>query len=112
MFIKGFHKLAVAVVTMTPEEYFQTVGEKDPYMGAVGGAALGALHGLRKGKKGGKGKAGLIGAAAGGAAGATAGHYGGKLLRRYQTGKVHRMAEELKLRSTPARKAYMHHEED
>ena len=111
MFINGFRKLAVAVVTMTPEEYFETVGEKDPYMGAVGGATLGALHGLRKGKKGVKSKAGLIGAAVGGAAGATAGHYGGKLLRHYQTHKVRRMAEELKLRSTPNRKSYQQEEE-
>lgn len=97
---------------MTPEEYFDTVGEKDPLVGAIGGAAAGTLHGLRKGPKGKKGKYGLIGNAVGAAAGGAAGHFAGKALRKYQTHKVHRMSEDLKLRSTPARKAYMSHEED
>lgn len=112
MFLKGFIKTAVAVVTMTPEEYFDTVGEKDKYKGAVGGAALGTAHGLYKGPKGGKGKAGLIRNVAGAAIGGAGGHFGGKVLRHYQTRKVHHLAHDLKLRSTPARNAYQTHEED
>ena len=112
MFSKGFHKFAVAVVTMSPEEYFDTVGEKDPLVGALAGAAAGTAAGLRKGSKGKKSKAGLIGNIAGGIAGGTAGHYAGKALRKYQTRKVRRMSDELKLRSTPNRGSYTRHEED
>lgn len=112
MFLKGFHKTAAAVVTMTPEEYFDTVGEKDKYVGALGGAAAGTLRGLAKSKKGRKGKAGLIGNAVGAAAGGAAGHYGGKVYRHYQTRKVHHLAHDLKLRSTPSRSSYNTHEED
>lgn len=112
MFLKGFRKLATAVVTMSPEEYFETVGEKDPLIGALSGAVAGTVAGLKRGHKGSKSKAGLIGNIAGGAAGGAAGHYAGKAFRKYQTRKVHRLSEDLKLRSTPARASYARHEED
>lgn len=111
MFSIGFRKVAVAVVTMTPEEYFDTVGEKDPLVGTVGGAAAGTLYGLRKGKKGARSKAALIGNLAGGVGGAVVGHYAGKAVRGHQTRKVHRLAHDLKLRSTPNRAAYRSEEE-
>jgi uncharacterized membrane protein YebE (DUF533 family) len=112
MFLKGFNKTAVAIVTMTPEQYFETVGEKDKYVGAVSGAAAGSIRGLVKGKKGHRSKAGLIGNAVGGALGGAAGHYGGKVLRNYQTRKVHHIDHDLKLRTTQPRSAYHTQGED
>ena len=112
MFSNGFRKVAIAVVTMSPEEYYHAVGEKDPLVGALGGAAAGTLAGLKKGPHGKKDKYGLIGNAAGAAAGGVAGHYGGKLLRKYQTHKVHHLSEDLKLRSTPSRSSYSNQGEE
>lgn len=104
MFLKGFLKTAATMVTMTPEEYFEVVREKDPFVGATIGALAGAGHGLWKGKKNNKAQAALIRAALGGSAGAVGGHLGGKVLRHYQANKVHRMADELNLRATPHRR--------
>lgn len=108
-FVKKFEKTAVAVVTMTPEEYFKTVGEKDPLVGALAGGAAGAARGLAKHRTA---KAGLIGAAAGTVAGGAAGYGVGKAYRKYQTNKVHHLSRDLKLRSTPSRSAYRSSDEE
>ena len=101
MFLSGFNKTAATLVTMTPEEYYEVVREKDPFVGATVGSVLGGLAGARKG---GKAKSALIGAAAGGAGGALTGHVIGKAIRKHQAKKVRRMAEELNLKATPGRK--------
>jgi uncharacterized protein YcfJ len=73
MFSQGFKKVAVTVVTMSPDEYYEHVGAKDKYIGALAGNLAGAAAGLAKGQKGQKSKTalmgGLIGTAAGGAGG-------------------------------------------
>lgn len=102
MFIHGFSKLAVAVVTLSPEKYYELVREKDPYVGSLGGAVTGALIGGKKGAHGKKSKAALIGAGVGAATGAVGGHAVGKGLKHYQAKRIKRLAEELHLRATPA----------
>ena len=105
MFLVGFVKTAATLVTMTPEEYYDVVREKDPFVGATVGAVLGGLAGARKGtKKSGKSRSALAGAVAGGALGAVNAHLLGKAVRRHQAKKVRRMAEELNLKATPGRK--------
>ena len=106
MFIKGFTKSASTVVTMTPEEYFEIAREKDPYAGSLAGAAAGAAAGALKGARGRKAEKALIGAALGSVGGAAAGHVVSKAVKKYQSHKVRRMAEELHLRSTPKRADY------
>ena len=106
MFITGFEKTAATIVTMTPEEYYDIVREKDPSQGAVLGALTGAAAGARRGAAGKKHKAALIGAAAGGATGALAGHGVGKVVRGYQTRRVHRLAKELHLKATPGKRQH------
>ncbi len=103
MFTTGLKKIAIAIVTMTPEEYYSHVGEKDPYVGAVVGSLAGAATGAKKKRTA---KAALIGAGLGGASGATIGHLGGKALRSYQASKVRKMTGNLNLRSTPSRSSY------
>lgn len=103
MFTTGLKKIAIAIVTMTPEEYYKHVGEKDPYVGAVVGSLTGAAAGAHKKRSA---KAALIGAGLGGASGATVGHYGGKGLRAYQASRVRKMTGHLNLRSTPSRSSY------
>lgn len=103
MFLKGFAKLATTLVTMTPEEYFEVVREKDPFVGSVLGGVAGGVKGALKGTKKTRHKAALIGTGVGGAAGAAAGYVGGKALRHYQAKKVRRIADELNLRATPQR---------
>lgn len=98
MFLAGFEKVAATLVTMTPEEYYDVVRAKDPFVGATVGGVAGALAGAKKGKSA---KSALIGAAVGAPTGAVAAHLGGKVLKEYQAGKVRRMAEELNLKSTP-----------
>lgn len=102
MFSSGFKKTAATLVTMTPEEYYEVVREKDPFVGATLGAISGAGVGYRKG---GKAKSALIGAAAGGTGGALTAHVLGKAVRKHQAKKVRRMAQELNLKATPGRKA-------
>lgn len=109
MFINGFAKLAVAVVTLSPEKYYDIVREKDPYVGALLGAATGAATGAVKGAKGKKSKAALVGIGAGAASGALGGHVVGKALKKYQSKRIKRLAQELHLRATPAR--YTSHED-
>lgn len=106
MFSQGFQKVAVTVVTMNPEEYYEHVGAKDKYIGALAGNIAGAAAGLAKGKPGKKASAALAAGLAGTALGGVAGYTGGKVLRGYQSGRVHRMAGELNLRATPARNRY------
>lgn len=103
MFSHGFKKIAVTMANITPEEYYELLGEKDPLVGAALGSLAGTAVGLKKGPKKHKGKWGLIGHGVGAAVGGTAGHYGGGLLRRYQAHKVRKMQEDLNLRATPAR---------
>lgn len=103
MFTTGLKKIAIAIVTMTPEEYYSHVGEKDPYIGAVTGSLAGAAAGAYKKRSA---KAALIGAGLGGASGATLGHVGGKALRKYQANRVRKMTGHLNLRSTPSRSSY------
>lgn len=103
MFIEGFAKVAVLATTLTPEQYYDLVREKDPYTGALAGAVAGAAAGGIKGKHGRKAATALAGAAGGAIAGAAAGHAGGKALRRYQAHRVRRLAGELGLRATPMR---------
>ena len=105
MFIHGFSKLAVAVVTLSPEKYYEIVREKDPYMGSLAGTAAGAAAGAAKGAKGKKSRSALIGAGVGATAGAIAGHTGSKALKHYQTKRVKRLAEDLRLRASPARQS-------
>ena len=102
MFLSGFLKTATTLVTMTPEEYYDIVREKDPFVGAVTGSLVGGAVGGIKGKHGAKSI--LTGAAVGAGTGAVSSHLGGKLLRRHQANKVRRMAEELNLKSTPGRR--------
>lgn len=99
MFLTGFNKIAVTLVTMTPEEYYDVVREKDPYVGASVGSLLGAGVAHKKLNP----KHALLGAGVGAVTGGTAAHFGGKLLRKYQANKVRRMAEDLNLRSTPTK---------
>lgn len=101
MFLSGFVKTAATLVTMTPEEYYDVVREKDPFVGATVGALVGGAVGA---KKGGNSKSALIGAATGAASGAAAAHAVGRGVRKYQAKKVRRMAEELNLKATPGRK--------
>jgi uncharacterized membrane protein YebE (DUF533 family) len=103
MFIHGFSKLAVAVVTLSPEKYYEIVREKDPYVGSLAGGAAGAAAGAIRGAKGKRSKSALIGAGVGAASGAAGGHVASKALKHYQTKRVKRLAEELRLRATPAR---------
>jgi outer membrane lipoprotein SlyB len=103
MFIHGFHKLATAVVTLSPERYYEIVREKDPYVGSLTGAAAGAAAGAAKGAKGKKSKAALIGAGIGAATGAAGGAVISKGLKHYQARRIERLARELRLRATPPR---------
>lgn len=103
MFIHGFQKLAVAVVTLTPEKYYEIVREKDPYIGALTGAVGGAAAGALKGSKGKKSKAALIGAGVGAATGAASGGLMSKGLKHYQSRRIENLTRELRLRATPAR---------
>lgn len=104
MFLKGLTKVAATLVTMTPEEYYGIVREKDPLSGALAGAAAGAATGGAKGAKNKKSKAALVGAGVGAAGGALVGHQASKVVKRYQAKKVRRIAEDLRLKSTPSRK--------
>jgi outer membrane lipoprotein SlyB len=106
MFLQGFTKTATTVVTMTPEEYYDLAREKDPLVGTLLGAASGAAVGGIKGAKKKKARSALIGAGLGSAAGAVSGHQLSKLIKHYQSKRVHNLAEELKLRSAPRRSAY------
>lgn len=103
MFIFGFSKLATAVVTLSPERYYEIVREKDPYVGSLAGAAAGAATGAAKGAKGKKSKAALIGAGVGAASGAVGGSLASKGLKRYQSHRIESLARELRLRATPPR---------
>lgn len=96
----GFNKIAVTLVTLSPEEYYETVGAKDKYVGALGGAISGAAAG---GVKKRTAKAALIGSALGGASGASVGYLGGKGVRKYQSNKVRRLTGELHLKTSPGR---------
>ena len=106
MFSQGFQKVAATVVTMSPEEYYEHVGDKDKYIGALAGNIAGAAIGLAKAKPGKKAQTGLAAGLAGTALGGLAGYTGGKVFRGYQSGRVHRMAGELNLRATPMRSRY------
>ncbi len=108
MFTAGLKKIAIAIVTMTPEEYYEHAGSKDPYVGAVAGGLAGAAAGGAKKRSA---KAALIGTGLGAASGATLGHLGGKALRKYQAKRVRRLTGDLRLRSTPSRSQY-HHSSD
>jgi len=99
----GFKKIATApTVNLTPEEYYATVGGKDPYVGAVIGSAVGGIAGAIKGKSN-RSKAAILGALAGEAAGAGTGYIGGKAVRSYQARKVRRLTGDLNIRATPSR---------
>lgn len=100
MFIKGLNKIAVTLVTLSPEEYYETVGRKDPYVGALSGAAAGAAIG---GSKKRTAKAALIGTGVGAATGGSIGYLGGKGVRKYQSKKVRRLTGELHLKTSPGR---------
>lgn len=106
MFLKSFEKIAVMASMISPEEYYELVHEKDPYIGALGGAAAGAAIGAKKGKPGSRAKAALIGAALGGTGGAAAGHQIGKALKHYQAHRIRKAVTNLSLRSTPARQHF------
>lgn len=103
MFTRSFQKTSAALVTMSPEEYYEHVGAKDPYMGAVGGALAGAAAGALKGKKGKRAASALKGAALGGATGVSTGYVAGKAVRGYQARRIRRLLEELRLKSSPGR---------
>lgn len=103
MFSNGFQKIAATVVTMSPEEYYEHVGGKDKYVGALVGNVVGAAAGLAKGKSA---KAALITGLVGTGLGGVGGHMAGKVLRGYQANKVHRMAGELNLKASPSRHSY------
>ena len=102
MFLSGFTKTAATLVTMSPEEYYEIVRQKDPFVGATLGAVLGGAAGGLRGKR--SAKTALIGAGAGAGAGAASGYLVGKGVRKYQAARVRRMADELNLKSSPARK--------
>jgi hypothetical protein len=106
MFSKGFHKIAATVVTMTPEEHFEHVGQKDKYVGALVGNVVGAAAGLAKGKTGSKASTALTSGLVGTGLGGLTGYLGGKVLRKYQANRVHRMAGDLNLKATPGRRTY------
>jgi hypothetical protein len=104
MFVIGFVKQAATIVTMSPEDYYDIVREKDPYMGGLAGAAAGAAAGAIKGAKGRRHKNALIGAGVGAGAGVVGGHAVSRAVGHYQARKVRRIADDLKLKSTPSRK--------
>ena len=111
MFILGFTKVAVPVsAQISPEEYYELVHEKDPYIGSLLGGAKGAAIGAYKGTKGKKDRAALIGAGTGAITGALTGSLTGKALKHYQSNKIRRLASDLHLRATPTRST-PHHEE-
>lgn len=103
MFNQGFQKVAVAVVTLTPEKYYELAREKDPYVGSLSGAVAGAGIGAIKGAKGHKHKSALVGAGIGAISGAASGGLASKALKRYQARRIERLTRELRLRATPAR---------
>lgn len=103
MFMKAFEKVAVTLVTMSPEEFYDVVGEKDPPTGALLGAIAGGAGGALKGKKGRRAASALKGAVGGAAAGGATGYAGGKALRHYQANRIRRLSSELHLRSTPGK---------
>lgn len=100
MFHLGFAKTAATLVTMTPEEYYEHVSDKDKYVGALLGAATGAAAGGYK-KRTARGA--LIGTGVGAAAGGSLGHLAGKGLRSWQAKRIRRLAAEHGLRTTPQR---------
>ena len=107
MFTRGFTKVAFMKSNITPEEYYDLKGEKDPYVGAVIGALAGAAAGGHK-KKTHRGA--LIGAGLGGAAGASAGYLGGKANKAARLSLLKSEVRHLKLKTSPGRGDYAHKE--
>ena len=103
MFLRGFHKVAATLVTMTPEEYYDVVRRKDPYVGAVVGGAVGAGIGALKSRPGSRAAGALVGVAAGAGSGAVTGLVGGRALKNWQANRIRRMATDLNLKATPSR---------
>ena len=103
MFTHGFTKIAYMKSNITPEEYYELKGEKDPYVGAVLGSLAGAAVGGAKAKSA---KGVLVGAGLGGAAGASTGYVGGKLNKAVRLSLLKKEVEHLKLKSSPSRGDY------
>ncbi len=104
MFCDSFAKIAATLVTLTPEEYYDIVREKDPYVGAVTGGLAGKAVGALKSPKGKRSKGAVIGALVGATTGAGVGAGLGSMVRKHQAKKVRRIAEGLHLKSSPGRK--------
>ena len=103
MFLRGFHKVAATLVTLTPDEYYDVVRRKDPYVGALAGGVIGAGVGAIKGSSGTRSSKALLGAALGSGAGSALGYLSGKAVKNWQANRIYRMTTDLNLKSTPSR---------
>lgn len=106
MFHSGFYKIAGTLKSnISPEEYYDLKGEKDPYLGAILGAVAGAGVGAIKHKSH---KAALYGTGLGAAAGASAGHLVGKANKALRMHLLRKEIEHLKLKANPGPSGYSH----
>ena len=106
MFTNGFNKIAATMKSnISPEEYYELKGEKDPWVGATLGAITGAAAGGIKGKSH---KSALMGAGLGGAAGASTGYLVGKGNKALRLSLLKKEIKNLKLKSSPSRGDYDH----
>jgi len=107
MFIKGFEKTASSAALITPEEYYNLKAEKDPYIGALAGAAVGAGVGGYKHRTA---KAALKGTGAGAAGGLLTGYLAGKAGKAIRLGILKHEIENLNLKTTPGRQQHFRNE--
>jgi gas vesicle protein len=106
MFKTGFNKIAGTLKSnISPEEYYELKGEKDPYVGALAGAVIGAAAGGIKKRTS---KHALIGAGLGGAAGASTGYLTGKANKAIRLSLLKNEIQNLKLKASPSKGDYDH----
>lgn len=104
MFHLGFKKIAATLKSnISPEEYYDLKGEKDPYVGALMGALAGSAYGGIKHRTA---KAGLIGAGLGASFGAGSGHLAGKANKAVRLHLLKKEIQNLQLKASPGRQDY------